>query len=469
MANAHSFFLYVFLSLVFWLPIPLGSNRPWAWAIMAAVSFITLAGLLFTSAISTTSKDRLWNSVKPYKFLLLPVLLIQVWTLIQLLPMPIAISASDKTAGTLSFNANIISLDPSQGFSSLIKGMSYLCIMVLTIILVNTEERIRLLLCVMLASGLFQACYGVISIYSGLEKSLIFEQHISHYATGSFYYKNHFANFLLLTAATSIGLLIANLSSNNRQSAKQRLRTFLSTMIKGKAVVRIALAIIVIGLVASRSRMGNAAFFIALTVTGFYALIYFKNRTRSLSILLISLFVIDTFILGAWFGVDKVKAHIESTSFAQESRDEVNIYGLALLKERPLVGYGAGSFYTVFPMVQGEKVTSFYDHAHNEYLQFAVEFGIPATLLLGLIVLMSLWQCMQTMRLRHHALMKGVAFGSMTAIIGMLIHITVDFNLQAPANTAYFVIILTLAWQSRLIGQRTKPSSIKNDNNKTEK
>ena len=137
--------------------------------------------------------------------------------------------------------------------------------------------------------------------------------------------------------------------------------------------------------------------------------------------MLVSLFIIDIFILGAWFGVDKVKSHIQSTSFSQETRDEVNIYSLSLIKERPLTGFGAGSFYAVFPEVQGSDVTSFYDHAHNEYLQFSVELGIPATLLLGIVVLWSLWQCMQTMRLRHHSLMKGVAFGCMTAIIGMLI------------------------------------------------
>ncbi|MDN3684757.1 O-antigen ligase family protein [Vibrio sinaloensis] len=27
----------------------------------------------------------------------------------------------------------------------------------------------------------------------------------------------------------------------------------------------------------------------------------------------------------------------------------------------------------------------FYDHAHNEYFQFAVEVGIPATLMLGIM------------------------------------------------------------------------------------
>jgi O-antigen ligase len=197
--------------------------------------------------------------------------------------------------------------------------------------------------------------------------------------------------------------------------------------------------------------MGNAAFFTAMTLTGIFAFFYYKHRRNGLTILLISLFIIDTFILGAWFGLDKVKNRIQQTNFSQETRDEVNVYGAELIKKFPLTGTGAGSFYTVFPMVKGNDIPLFYDHAHNDYLQFAIEFGLPASLLLGFIVLWSLWQTIYTMRHRRNNLMKGTAFGCMMAIIGMMIHITVDFNLQAPANALYFILIITLAWQSRYL------------------
>ena len=273
----------------------------------------------------------------------------------------------------------------------------------------------------------------------------------SSIATGGFIYKNHFANFLLLCISIGIGLLVANLSKQKLITGRAKLRQVVSSLIHGKAVLRIALAIMVIGLVMSRSRMGNAAFFISMTLTGVFAFIYFKQRSKNLSILLISLFVIDTFILGSWFGLDKVKQRMEQTSFSQETRDEVNIYGLELIQKFPLTGTGAGSFYAVFPMVQQENLYIYYDHAHNDYLQFAVEYGLPATLLLAIIVLWSLWHTGYTMRHRRNNLMKGTAFGCMMAIIGMLIHIIVDFNLQAPANAVYFVLIITLAWQSRYL------------------
>jgi O-antigen ligase len=248
-----------------------------------------------------------------------------------------------------------------------------------------------------------------------------------------------------------IGLLVANLTQHSASSTREKIRNIVSSLIEGKAVIRIALALMVIALVMSRSRMGNAAFFISMTITGIFAFIYFKQRSKGLTVLLISLFIIDTFILGAWFGLDKVKNRMEQTSLSQETRDEVNIYGLELIKRYPLIGTGAGSFYTVFPMVKGDDIKLFYDHAHNDYLQFSIEYGLLMTLLLAVLVLSSLWQAIYTMRYRKNNLMKGTAFGCMMAIIGMLIHITVDFNLQAPANAVYFVLILTLAWQSRFL------------------
>lgn len=332
-----------------------------------------------------------------------------------------------------------------------VKGIAYFCLMLLSLLLVNTEKRLRKVVIVMVLSGTFQAVYGSLQAMSGNTTSWIFEVPNNSIATGGFIYKNHFANFLLLSLSMGIGLLVASLSQKKHSSTRAKLRELIGSLLQGKAVLRIALALLVIGLVMSRSRMGNAAFFISMTVTGIFAFFYFKQRSKNLTLLLISLLIIDTFILGAWFGLDKVKSRIEQTSLSQETRDEVNIYGFELIKKYPLTGTGAGSFYTVFPMTQGDDIKLFYDHAHNDYLQFTIEYGIPFTLLLAFIVLASLKKSIYVMKNRNNSLMKGIAFGSTMAIIGMLIHISVDFNLQAPANAVYFVLILTLSWQSKYL------------------
>ena len=453
MSKINSALFSSFLLLIFWLPIPLGSNRPWGWGIIEIVAFSLLAIYIL---FAIKNDENILKKLAPYKLLLVSFFSVQLWLVVQYLPLPqeLLLFLSPDLAEIYQHspeNLKTLSLDSSQTQVASFKGLAYFCLMLLSLLLVNTEKRLKSIVIVMVLSGTFQAVYGSLQALSGNNVSWVFEVSNTSIATGGFIYKNHFANFLLLSLSMGIGLLVANLSQQDHNSTKAKLRDFIGSLLQGKAVLRIALALMVIGLVMSRSRMGNAAFFIAMTVTGVFAFFYFKQRSKNLTILLISLFVIDTFILGSWFGLDKVKSRIEQTSLSQETRDEVNIYGLELIKKYPLTGTGAGSFYTIFPMVQGDDIKLFYDHAHNDYLQFTIEYGIPFTLLLAFIVFVSLMQSIHTMRNRKNSLMKGIAFGSMMAIIGMLIHITVDFNLQAPANAVYFVLILTLSWQSRYL------------------
>ena len=453
MEKQYKIQFYCFLTLIFWVPIPLGSNRPWAWSIIEIVAFAILA---FHLMISVKNNESFSKKLHHYKPLLLMFLVVQLWVIFQYIPLPdyILYFISPNLLDIYSYFPEMngtLSLDPGQTKVASFKGLAYFCIMLLSILLVTSEKRLKLMLSVMVLSGTFQAVYGSLQAMSGNKLSWVLEVSNSSIATGGFIYKNHFANFLLLCISIGIGLLVTYLSRQKLTTGRAKLRQLVSSLIDGKAVLRIALAIMVIGLVMSRSRMGNAAFFISMTFTGIFAFLYFKQRSKGLSILLISLFVIDTFILGSWFGLDKVKQRMEQTSLSNETRDEVNIYGLELIRKFPLTGTGAGSFYTAFPMVQKENLYIYYDHAHNDYLQFAVEYGLPITLLLATIVLWSLWHTSYAMRHRRNNLMKGTAFGCMMAIIGMLIHISVDFNLQAPANAVYFVLIITLAWQSRYL------------------
>ena len=453
MNQKDKFQYYTFLALIFWVPIPLGSNRPWAWGLIEIIVFLLLSIHLY---FAIKNKDDIFEKLLPYKYLLIGFLIVQCWLILQYIPLPSTIlySLSPNLADVYQYFPNewrTLSLDPSETRVASYKGLAYFCIIILSILLITSESRLKQLLTIIVLSGTFQAVYGSLQAMSSNELSWVFEVHNSTIATGGFIYKNHFANFLLLCLSMGIGLLVANLTQHSAGSTREKIRNIVSALIEGKAVIRIALALMVIGLVMSRSRMGNAAFFISMTITGIFAFIYFKQRSKGLTVLLISLFIIDTFILGAWFGLDKVKNRIEQTSLSQETRDEVNIYGLELIKKYPLMGTGAGSFYTVFPMVKGDDIKLFYDHAHNDYLQFSIEYGLLMTLLLATLVFASLWQAIYTMRNRKNNLMKGTAFGCMMAIIGMLIHITVDFNLQAPANAVYFVLILTLAWQARFL------------------
>ncbi|PTT97032.1 polymerase, partial [Pseudomonas sp. HMWF031] len=122
---------------------------------------------------------------------------------------------------------------------------------------------------------------------------------------------------------------------------------------------------------------------------------------------------------------------------------------LPLLGEYGLIGTGGGTFYTVYPQFQSESIQHFYDHAHNEYLQFSIEFGVVGAFVLALLVLLCTKNALSAVRNRRHPLPRGTAFASIMATIGMALHSSVDFPLQAPANTAIFIVLLALGALSR--------------------
>ena len=172
------------------------------------------------------------------------------------------------------------------------------------------------------------------------------------------------------------------------------------------------------------------------------------------TLFLASLVVLDVMIVGTWFGVDQVAQRIQGTEVSTnaenvlptEDRDEVSRAALPYLKDFPVTGSGGGSFYVVFPSYHNEKLNGFYDFAHNDYVQIAAETGVVGLLLCGAVVLGALRQALRAMRLRRDALMRGTGFGVTMAICWLLIHSSVDFNLQMPATSFTTTVILALAW-----------------------
>ncbi len=310
----------------------------------------------------------------------------------------------------------------------------------------RTDRELKLLCYVVVASGVFQATYGSILNLQGIEISPVFGVAEGNRARGSFVYQNHFANYLALALSLGLGLLMAELSSRTMQWNWRALsRTLLESLLSTKILLRLALIIMVVGLVLSRSRMGNAAFFTALLVISLYAIWFYKSKPALLKPLVISIFVFDMIALGSIFGIEKLQQRYEDTSFASETRDDVVRDSLPILQDAPWFGHGGGSFYTVFPAYQPSHYHWFYDHAHNEYLQFGIELGIPLTLMLGAWLLWLLWLNLKTMRVKQNKLSRGIAFGCSIAIVHMLIHNLVDFNLQAPANAVLFITVLCLS------------------------
>ena len=85
-------------------------------------------------------------------------------------------------------------------------------------------------------------------------------------------------------------------------------------------------------------------------------------------------------------------------------------------------------------------------HAHNDYLQSAAEWGIPAALVFWGFVLWRLRQAARTFFQSKDRWRQGIALGCVGAIFSILLHSFIDFNLQIPSNWMIFNIVLGLSW-----------------------
>lgn len=462
--SSTNLIFYGLLALLAWAPLPLGSNRPWAWPILVVggglLAMLWLAGYLRGQFdLPAAFRRARWALAAGMLWLLLPGL--------QLAPLPaswvLVLSPAAHEAHTLVAAAMghplaaslTLSVDPHATRDFWFKSAAYGGIFCLTLLTVDTPRRVELLLKTLVISGTLQALYASVMVLSGLEYGFFIKKFVGQgTATGTFVNRNHLAGYLNLCLAAGIGLMIAKLGGEAVHSWRQRLRSIVRLLLGEKTRLRIYLIVMVIALVLTRSRMGNTAFFAGTLIVGAIGLLLMRNAPRSTMLFLTSVVVLDILIVGTWFGVDQVAKRIQQTEVSTttdnllpaEHRDEVDQLALKYARDYWLTGSGGGTFYVTFPAYSSSGVTGFYDHAHNDYLQLLAETGVIGLGLCTLIVVLATWQALRALRRRHDPLMRGAAFGVALAICWLAIHSTVDFNMQIPANAFTLTVLLALAW-----------------------
>ena len=426
--------LLIFLVLI---PLPLGSNRLWA---MASISMVI-------GALGCAWGVGLWlGKIKPSKALKpgLPLFFIllaaQLWVGLQWL-----------------FG---ITADPAASMLSLVLGVSYSLLFLLIISLFATRTRLLWLLAILVISGTLQAFYGTFMALSGFEWSLFGEKiSSSSSASGTFINRNHFAGYIELTLACGIGLMMAL-----RSTASWSWTSAIELVMGPKARLRLALVILVIALVMTRSRGGNVAFFSAMLGMSLLFIVRNKENRRRNILILLSLILIDTLVISQYFGLENLKDRLVNTRLvdtvktveinhvpvevvqkANEIRGQVIMDSLSLAMKNPIVGQGAGAFEVTYPQYADEAVRLHFDHAHNDFLQFFIEYGAIGTVLLAIFVGWVLYYAMTALWQTHSLFRNGLGLGVSMGVISLMIHSFSDFNLQIPANAATFITLCAIA------------------------
>ena len=457
----RSSFSMLLLSL-FWAPVPLASNRRWALALLACMLAIglLLAALSATLlTLSAPSKKRL-HAGPPWLALGAAA--------------GFCMLIAAQVIGATQFGIET-TLDAYQTRQYLLTTLTYFAAMGLVVWSARTPRRILAVLGTVLATGLFQATVAIVLNSSGATYNYLFtEFQQGGRASGTFASADHLAGYMQLSLAAGLGLMLAQFSTQTPGGRGAGWRFWLSQalnfVMSGKMLLRLALVVLVVALVLTRSRMGNGAFFLSLALIGALVAMRSQRLRRPALWLVASMALVDILIIGQWIGLEHVVQRMQAT--AESSSNAVATFGLSgppprpteeslaqrmevprlslqLVAEKPWFGHGAGSYRLAFEAIKPADVYGgHWDHAHNDYVQVAVDTGLVGVLLWVAIGALTACRALRALADDQPRLTRGVGVAALMAISCIGLHGMVDFNLHIPANSLTFSVLLALVWNA---------------------
>jgi O-antigen ligase len=117
---------------------------------------------------------------------------------------------------------------------------------------------------------------------------------------------------------------------------------------------------------------------------------------------------------------------------------------LRMLRERPLFGWGLGTFSAVYPSFRSFYTNMWVNEAHNDYIQTLVETGIVGFAFAAAFLMVLCRAGVHNLKHWRSDMQSSLALAAFLGCIGLLIHGFVDFNLQIPANAAFFFALSAL-------------------------
>ncbi len=461
--------LALLLIILAWAPFPLGSNRPWSWSLLCLL--ITSSWLFWFASV--WSKP--WNLVENVRGLV-PALAFAVlalgWAIVQVLPIvpadwshPVWQLASDVLGVKLS---HVISLNPWRSQTELMKLAAYAMTAWLARCHAGRQETARLLLRALIGIGAFYALYALAMYAYGASQLGVFYEGTTKTRdlSGPFVNHNSFATYAgMLGLCAAAWLVFEGGTGLHFRNGLRRWGLLLLQYLVGRGAPYLAAAFALLAaVIATGSRAGNFAMVMgALSLLAMGAAIVRHGRARWLltATVLIGAALITLFALNG----DKLAGRLNDMTTVGVSDDtRFMLWGAAthMIKDAPLLGLGLGTFENAYPMYADTTLPLIIDKVHDDYLELAAGWGLPATLLwlsaMGLLV----FRCLDGVRNRQRNRVYPALAVGVTALVG--VHAIFDFSLQMPAVAVTYAAIMGIgvaqSYSSREAGHlRARTSS----------
>lgn len=255
---------------------------------------------------------------------------------------------------------------------------------------------------------------------------------------GPYVNHNHYAGLMEMLVPIPLVLSLTHLAS-------PRARNLAAT----------AAAVMVGTIFLSGSRGGMLAIVTELVILG---VVLAKQKRGWRTAIGLGLFAAVVAGLLIWVGGSVLSERIASvgplhSEISSDVRSQIYRDGLRMFWQKPVFGWGLGTFPVVYPEFRTFYTNFFVNEAHNDYLQLLVETGGLGFATMVFFVLTVCKTALRKVGNWSSDINGAVALACLLGVSGILIHSAIDFNLQIPANTALFYVLCTIAVSPRFMTQ----------------
>lgn len=437
-ARGLRWFLVTFLAIS---PVPLGSTPPLTWTIWAIILGIATVTYCLTSY-------RKSNRTAPYPrvmkvgmamFLALCTYMAMQASPLALLFGPFLVTVSDGSQ--VAFKT--ISIAPGDTWLMLIRWVSFGMLFFLAYQAARDKTSATKLLIAISIVVTAHALYGLIALYQ-LGDTLVGAEKWKYFgvATGTFLNRNSYATYLALGVAITLSLAARSLIRRGRRDIEVSVEI-------SSVVYFVAIGIMITTVVVSNSRAGFAVTCLAIFVIIVATIARNARALRPIVVatpVALSLFAIMFMSFG-----EQIWRRFEDSAVAFDFRLELYRQVMVLIAQRPLLGFGGGTFEQAFPIVHTIALPNqlTWDEAHNTYLELWADLGlvagsIPLLLVAGLTIILT------SSLARNQGSWVGQA-AALAAIAAAGAHALLDFSLEIEAVAFLFVTICAVGLASSQI------------------
>jgi O-antigen ligase len=447
-AEAASFWLLI-VTLA-WAPFPLGSNRSWSWSLLTLLVAASWALWGLSIWRKTAKALHLLRRVAG------PIVLVALalsWGLVQIAPFtpvswshPIWSIAADGLGKPLGA---MISLNAWRTLDEIMKLATYVMAAWLAYVLCQRAERAALLLNALIVIGAFYAAYALAVAMLGTTQTEIFyaTPRISEHPVAPFVGHAHFATFIGLATLCACAKLFS-LGAENI-TAKRGVRPLFLGTVKfvfgsGFAVLLSTLLLFSM-LTAAASRAGFAA-----TLLGMAVLLIMANMIRTeraatkWTAAAVVVVAVSAFVLFQING-DTLQNRFDDLSESSQTYQLRTVFWDAatrMVADSPFLGVGLGGFEYAYPMYADHIYPFNIDKVHDDYLELALGWGLPASIAWAAALAWLTALCGRAVFVRRRFRIYPLIAVGATALVAF--HALVDFSLQIPAVALSYAAILGL-------------------------